>query len=131
MGTIARHRILLIVGIIACSAALSTPNVQSWAENEKLSPPQKLTGRDAANALVGNTVVWFEFPSVHSVYFASEGAIASEDPALLKWSIRSDQICFDVQGPQAPSEICQEWEVEGPRATMNVVDVRGGHRFTA
>jgi hypothetical protein len=33
--------------------------VQSWAEDEKPNSPHKLTGRDAANAFVGNTVVGY------------------------------------------------------------------------
>ena len=133
MGNIARSGILLIAGAVACSAILSIPNLQSWAEDEKPNLPQKLTGRDAANALVGNTVVGYvggdaeseqEDQKLIAFYFAPGGAVwvppTQTEPAGLpqKWSIDGDQLCIALAQPTSLQN-CLQWEVEGMRAVVN------------
>jgi hypothetical protein len=136
MENIARRGILLITGAIGVSAALSIPNVQSWAEDEKLSLPQKLTGRDAANALIGNTVVGYvgadaeseqEDQKLIAFYLAPDGAVwvppTQTEPAGLtqKWSIDGNQLCITlVQSPSLPN--CLQLEVEGMRVSVNFND---------
>jgi hypothetical protein len=135
--------ILLVAIVIACAAVWSIPITQSWAEDEKLTPPKKLTGRDAVNALVGNTIVMNDFPKdpfgqVDAVYFAPDGVIWATTPSGaggdIKWSIRGNQICFGKNaflfGTQWSSEDCQPyqwWEVEGARATINFTMIEGHH----
>ena len=83
MRTVAHSGLLLLSGIFLCSAALSISTVRSWAEDEnpsahdeKLNPPRKLTGRDAANALVGNTIAGYDARDGIFVFFlAPDGSL--------------------------------------------------------
>jgi hypothetical protein len=136
MGKIARTGILLIAGLIACSA-----NVQSWAEDEKTNQPQKLTGWDAAKALVGNTIVGYigeASPSANqghetlvAFYFAQDGAIweppeQGSPDFTPKWSVQGDQFCIARDRTPSSSE-CSQWEVDGVRGTSVTVSGDGHH----
>ena len=123
---------VLLAGIIACASVLSA-SMQTWGAQDQPSASQTLTGRDAINALIGNTIVIYSRRGFDALYFAPDGALkgASSDagnaPAeKAKWSIEGDQLCFvGFNKSSAPDSVtCDLWgdgnrvEIEGRRARL-------------
>jgi hypothetical protein len=94
--------ILLMAALVFAVTASAQPDPGAGGPKPEPSPSaQKLTGGDAINALIGNTVVAYSRRGFDALYFAPDGAIkgASSDPKTGpsekgKWLIRGDQLCF-------------------------------------
>ncbi len=105
----------LLAATLAAVLALLAPAAPARAQDV-------LTGAKAANALVGNTLVFAEEDDVIFLFFAPDRTLKArvgDEPKQATWEIRQDQLC--LVDTQANTEECAAYEVAGARVT--IIDV--------
>lgn len=116
-------------GVAAPAPAPASPSVASAAPPAAAAPAatRRLTGLDAWNALVGNTIAGknsdgdplFEF-------YLKNGTVKQlddDETAIGKWSIKGGKVCFEF--PDDDEETCYSVTVEGNIATFTDDDGNG------
>lgn len=119
-------------GAAAPTPTPTSPSVASAVPPAAAAPaaPRRLTGLDAWNALVGNTIAGknsdgdplFEF-------YLKNGTVKQlddDETATGKWSIKGGKVCFEF--PDDDEETCYSVTVEGNIATFTDDD-GGGKRY--
>lgn len=111
----------------AAAAVTPPPAAQASAAPAAAAAPRRLTGLDAWNALVGNTIAGknsdgdplFEF-------YTKDGVVKQlddDETATGKWSVKAGKVCFEF--PDDDEETCYKVTVDGNVATFTDDDGSG------
>jgi hypothetical protein len=102
--------------VLSAGVAMSALSITSMPARAQ-GAPARLTGIDAINALIGNTIVGRTGHGLFAVFFAPGGKLRSFEnnvatPAA--WEIRGNQLCF-IGPREGPPRCSGGIEVEGDR----------------
>ncbi len=106
------HRLGLIAGSVGLAlAALGFALGPAAAEDK---PGEKLTGANAAQALIGNTLVFADEDEVIFLFFGADHALKARSGDESKsgaWVMRGDALCLG--DTEASAQDCATYEVAG------------------